>query len=51
MTAGSFSDANVLGFTSAAVGLVTFVRTGDRTPFAYLMKPITDSMSLAWREQ
>ena len=28
-----------------------FVRTGDRTPFDYLMKPITDSMSLAWREQ
>ena len=28
-----------------------FVRTGDRTPFDYLVKPITDSMSLAWREQ
>ena len=27
-----------------------FIRTGERSPFSYLMKPLTDSMSRAWRE-
>jgi HlyD family secretion protein len=27
-----------------------FIQTGARTPLVYLLKPLTDSLSKAWRE-
>jgi len=29
----------------------TFIQTGERTAISYLIKPITDQLTRAWRER
>jgi HlyD family type I secretion membrane fusion protein len=49
----SQTELNKLGSTQLQPGMPAevMIKTGERTAFSYLMKPLTDSIGRAWREE